>query len=376
MTVRFAAPSASVAPASSQPSTTPPKAAKTSAPDKASAALAVVPTDSVMSPLSIGDYELKKLDGMEGVKEFEKRVDLKVVGDPKANHLALLQAKTTGKAFYERGPRHREVQAKSDAGLKLATGTATLEHEGRLGTTNAKTGFDVGATLKGEVAAKLSQKDLALVGHAKVDAFAGVSGDFKVEQTHGKHFGESIDGSVTLGARALGVASLAIDKKDGTAMAKVGYYAMAGAREAVHGEVKLGVVRLSAGVAAVQGVASAALFGAGVKDGRIMLTANLGAALGVGATVRVGVTVNGRAIAHNVRSAGHTVKEKAHTVKEKAHTMGHTVKEKSLRAGQASWEGAHSVGHSVKEKANTVGHKTKEGLRSLRRSPESAPSYT
>ncbi|MET0403576.1 MAG: hypothetical protein ABW123_14280 [Cystobacter sp.] len=356
--------------AEAQPAATPPR---TQAPDKASATLPVVPTDSVMHPLSIGDYELKKLDAMEDAKSFEKRVDLKVVGDPKANHLALLQAKTSGKAFYEKGPKHREAQGKSEAGLKVASGTYTLDHEGRFGSTHAYAGFDVGTRIKGEAAAKLSKEDLALVGHAKAEGMAGVSADFSVEQKHGKHFGESIDGNVLLGARALGVATLAIDKKEGTAMAKVGYYAIAGARESVHGEVKVGVLRVSAGIAAVQGVHSAALFGAGVKDGRLMLTADLGAALGVGATVRVGVSVNGRAVANNARAAGHVVKEKAHTVGQAMKEQAHTVKEKSRRTGHKAWDSAHSMGHAMKEKATHVGHKTKDGWHSLRRSPEKEP---
>ncbi|MET0406061.1 MAG: hypothetical protein ABW123_26830, partial [Cystobacter sp.] len=223
-------------------------------PDKASAAVPVVPTDSLAHPLSIGDYELRKLDQMEeGAREFSKRAEVKLWGDPKANHAALLQAKTEGRGFYERGPHHLETQGKAEAAATLASGKYENVHQGRFGTTETKAEFAVGTRMVGEAAGKLSGTDGALVGHAKVEALAGASGEFKVEQKHGKHLSESLEGSVVAGARGLAVATAAFDRKERTAMAKVGFFALAGAREAVHGEVKVGALRLSAGAAAIQG---------------------------------------------------------------------------------------------------------------------------
>ena len=99
-------------------------------------------------------------------------------------------------------------------------------------------------------------------------------------------------------------------------------------------------------------VGSRANFGAGVMDGRFMFNADVGAALGLGASVKVGMSVNGRAIAEKSHVVGHAVKEGAppvgHKVKQGARTTGHAVK-----------EGAHTVGHKVKEK---VKEKVKDGV--------------
>jgi hypothetical protein len=227
-------------------------------------------------------------------------------------------------------------RAKGQASLTAVSGKFEHKHDGRLGHTQVSGEVEVGARVKGEVGGKLSRPDATVVGHASAEGFAGARGELHVEQKQGKHFGQSLDGAVKAGAAATATATFAFEPKKGTAMAKVGFDALAGAKESASGEVKLGVVRLSAGVSAQQGVGSSFQVGAGVKDGRAMFSVDVGAAVGLGASVNVGVAVNTRAIAHNAHAAGHAVKGAAHTV-------GHAVK-----------DAAHTVGHAVKDAAHSV----------------------
>ncbi|SEN13181.1 hypothetical protein SAMN05444354_13169 [Stigmatella aurantiaca] len=318
MTLRATPASAPVLP----PSNPPAKAVNTAS---------SIPTGTVVQPLSVADYALaKKPEGVAG-HGFEQKAALKQVGDPQKNGVGVGQAQVSGESFFEHAPGHLQAQAKGEAALTAVSGKFSHTHEGRLGTTELKAEFEVGARVKGEVGGTLSQPEAAVVGHAKAEGFAGARGEFSVEQKQGKHFSESLQGSVKAGAMATTVATFAFEPKQGTAMAKVGFSALAGAQESVSGELKLGVVRLSGGISAKQGVGTSFQVGAGIKDGRISLNANIGAAVGLGAGVNVGVTVNGKAIAHNAHVAGHAVKEGAHAV-------GHAVK-----------EGAHTAGHAVKE---------------------------
>jgi hypothetical protein len=303
-----------------------------------------LPVDGGVKPLTVGDYSLK----------------LKQVGEPGKNNLVVGQAKVTGESFFEHGKARLQAQAKGEAVLTAAAGKYEHTHEGRLGSTRVKGEFEVAARVKGEVGGLLSRSDASAVVHAQANGFAGASGSFLVEQKHGKHFGESLQGSVRAGASATATATFACEPKQGTLMAKVGYSALVGAQESLSGELKLGAFRFSGGIAAQQGVGSRMNMGAGVMDGRIMFNADLGAALGIGASVKVGVSVNGRALADKSHVVGHAVKQGAlttgHAVKEGAQTVGHAVKTGVRTTGHAVKEGAHSVGHKVKEKVKDGVH--------------------
>ncbi|MET0404305.1 MAG: hypothetical protein ABW123_17980 [Cystobacter sp.] len=311
-----------------------------------------IPTDSDVKPLTVADYSLKKKpEGVTG-KSGERQVTAKQVGEPGKpgqSGLVVGQAKVTGESFFDHGKDRLQAQAKGEAALTGAAGKYEHTHEGRLGSTRVKAEFEVGARVKGEVGGLLSKKDMSAVAHAQANGLAGATGSFLVEQKHGKHFGESVQGSVRAGAIASATATFAFEPKQGTVMAKVGYSALVGAQESLSGEIKMGVFRFSGGVAAQQGVGSRANFGAGVMDGRFMLNADVGAALGLGASVKVGMSVNGRAIAEKSHAVGHAVKEGAHTV-------GHAVKQGARTTGHAVKEGAHTVGHKVKEKVRDGVH--------------------
>jgi hypothetical protein len=300
-----------------------------------------------VQPLSVGSYSFpSKPDGVSQ-KQFERQSTLKQVGNPKENGLVLGRAELSGQSYFDHGPGRLQGQAKGQASLTAAGGQFEVKHEGRLGTTQVRGEFEVGAKVKGEVGTKLSRREAAVVGHASTEGFVGARGELHVEQKQGKHFSQSLDGSVKAGAEANAVATFAFEPKKGTAMAKVGFGARAGAQESASGELKLGVVRLSGGISAQQGVGTSFGVGAGIQDGRAMVSLDVGAAVGLGASVNVGVAVNTRAIAHNAHAAGHAVKGAAHTA-------GHAVK-----------EAAHTAGHAVKEAAHSV----KEGVRQLGHSP-------
>ncbi len=331
------------APSRTSPQPAPPPAAR-STPSKASEAASSVPTgtNGLVQPLSVGSYTFpSKPDGV-APKQFEKQATLKQVGNPKETGLVLGRAELSGQSYFDHGPGKVQGQVKGQAALTAAGGRFETKHEGRLGTTQVKGEFEVGANVKGEAGTKLSRAEAAVVGHASAEGFAGARGELHVEQKQGRHFSQTLDGSVKAGAEANAVATFAFEPKKGTAMAKVGFGAKAGAEESASGEIKLGVVRLSGGISAQQGVSSSFGVGAGIQDGRAMVSLNVGAAVGLGASVNVGVAVNTRAIAHNAHAAGHKVKEAAHTA-------GHAVK-----------EAAHTAGHKVKEAAHSVKDTTRQ----------------
>jgi hypothetical protein len=308
----------------------------------------------VLQPLSVGDYSLpKKPDGVAETR-FERKAALRQLGDPKENGLVVGGARVSGASWFDQGPGTVQGRAKGQAALTAVSGKFEHQHDGRLGHTKVSGEVEVGARVKGEVGGKLSRPDATVVGHASAEGFAGARGELHVEQKQGKHFSQALEGAVKAGAAATATATFAFEPKKGTAMAKVGFDALAGAKESASGEVKLGVVRLSAGVSAQQGVGSSFQVGAGVKDGRAMLSVDVGAAVGLGASVNVGVAVNTRAIAQNAHAAGHAVKGAAHTVghavKDAAHTVGHAVKD----AAHSVKDAAHTVGHAAKETAHSV----------------------
>lgn len=336
----------------SSPSRTPAVPATTplpKSPGKASEAASSIPTNTgdVVQPLSVGDYSLpKKPDGV-AEKRFERRSALKQLGNPKENGVALGRLEASGKSYFDHGPGVVQGRAKGQAAATALTAKFEHEHTGRLGHTKVSGEAEVGARVKGEVGGKLSRPDATVVAHASAEGFAGARGELHVEQKQGRHFSQSVDGAVKAGASATATATFAFEPKKGTALAKVGFDALAGAKESASGEVKVGVVRLSGGISAQQGVGSSFQVGAGIKDGRAMLSVDVGAAVGLGVSVNVGVAVNARAIAHNAHAA-------SHAVKDAAHTAGHAVKDAARTAGHAVKEAAHGVGHAVKDAAHAV----------------------
>jgi len=294
-------------------------------PAKASEATSSIPTrtNGLVQPLSVGSYAFPARPDGVAPKQFEKQATLKQVGNPKETGLVVGRAELSGQSYFDHGPRGVQGQAKGQASLTAVGGRFEKKHEGRLGTTQVRGEFEVGATVKGEAGTKLSRAQAAVVGHASAEGFAGARGELHVEQKQGRHFSQTLDGSVKAGAEANAVATFAFEPKKGTAMAKVGFGAKAGAEESASGELKLGVVRLSAGISAQQGVSSSFGVGAGIQDGRAMVSLDVGAAVGLGASVNLGVSVNTRAIAHKAHAAGHKVKEAAHAVKAGARQLIH-----------------------------------------------------
>lgn len=236
-----------------------------------------------------------KATGSQETK-LERQGAFRTYGDLEKTGVALGQYKLEGKTTTHHAAGQHHLQAEGEASLLLATAHLEKKWDGKLGQGGVEVKFDAGLKATGEAVVLVSKQDQQAVLHAKGEALAGAQVEVTAKHATGRHLHAAGKGELKAGAWGTGQATAAFDRKQGTAMVRVGGEGWAGSEQKAQGELKLGWLRLSGGIGAKQGVGGEFKFGAGMQEGRVGMSFDVGAAVGIGASVSVGASLNTKAM--------------------------------------------------------------------------------
>jgi hypothetical protein len=188
---------------------------------------------------------------------------------------------------------------KGEVSTTIATAQGKQEWGSPHARFTAEEKLTIGASLSGEAGLLVdkSKQNPKLIAHMKGEGKAGEQASLSGQGAVGKHVSTAGKGEINSGAWGSAGATVALDPRHGTMMGKLGASGFAGAEEKIQGEVKVGWVRVSAGVGTKQGVGGDFQFGAGMKDGRVGLDIDAGAAVGCGGSLAFGMSLNTKAMA-------------------------------------------------------------------------------